>query len=121
MSAHPQIAIQRFNEVLARVRYPTFYFVVSESKGSLYLQIQCDDKCNVTGNDTRWQSRKWLLSVHMTDGEIVQTAFKAILTALEHEAREKFTYRGFSIFDPHYDIEALVSLRSDPASTKERS
>lgn len=115
-----QMAIQRFHRCLAKCEYPTFRFVVAEAKGSFFLQIECDDKCNVTGADMKWKSRKWLLSVHMTDGEIVQTAFKAVLTALEHEAREKFTYRGVTVFDPHYDIEALVELRQNPTSMKER-
>jgi hypothetical protein len=112
--------IDRFANVLARVSYPGFYFIVSASNGGSYLQIKFTGPCNVTGEECEWKSRKWLLSTHMTDGEIVQTAFKAVLTALEHEARERFTYRGWSIFDPHYDVEALVKLRSQGKSIKER-
>ena len=56
----------------------------------------------------------------MVDGEIVQTAFKAVLTALEHEARENFTYRGHSIFDPHWDVEKLVELRAKDGAIKGR-
>jgi hypothetical protein len=67
-----------------------------------------------------WRGRKWFLSEHMTDGEVVQTALMACLAASEHEIREQFKYRGVSIFDPHYDIERLVELRKDPASIKER-
>lgn len=113
--------IHHFSDVLTRVDYPKFYFVVGVVNDSYYMQIECNDKCNVSGADVRWKSRKWNLSVHMTDGEIVQTAFKAVLTALEHEAREKFTYRDVAIFDPHYDIEKLVELRKQPDSIKERS
>lgn len=115
-----QNQILRFNDVLSRVTYPNFYFVVGVKKGVSYLQIQCQSKCNVTGVDKMWKTRKWLLSRHMTDGEIVQTAFKATLTALEHEMREQFKYRDAPIFDPHYDIEKLVELRSNPVNLKER-
>jgi hypothetical protein len=45
----------------------------------------------------------------MTRSELVQTAFKAVLTSIEHEAREQFTYKGARVFGPHFDIEALVS------------
>lgn len=113
--------ISRFDDVLTRVSYPKFYFVVGVVNGSYYMQIECNDKCNVTDAEITWKSRKWNLSVHMTDGEIVQTAFKAVLTAMEHEVREKFTYRDVAIFDPHYDIEKLVELRKQPNSIKERS
>lgn len=111
--------IHSIRDILARVAYPQMRFNVFYD-ASLYLQIEFDAVCNVTGNAMSWTSRKWKLSPHMTDSEIVQTAFKAVLTALEHEAREQFTYRGVSIFDPHYDIERLVELRKDPASLSVR-
>jgi hypothetical protein len=40
------------------------------------------------------KSRKWLLSAHMTKTEIVNTAWFAVKTAIEHEAREEFFYQG---------------------------
>lgn len=57
-----------------------------------------------------WTGRKWYVSSYSTKFEVVQTALKAVLTALEHEAREKFTYQGVAIFQPHMDLDALVKL-----------
>lgn len=92
-----------------------------DTRGYWYLQVvDVNAIDNVTGAPTAWRGRKWLLSDHMTDGEIVQTAFKAILTAVEHEVRETFLYKGAAIFDPHYDIEKLVELRKRPDALKER-
>jgi len=70
--------------------------------------------------------RKWRLSQHMTKSEIVQTAFKAILTAEEHEVREKFLYRGHAIFGPHLNVDALVgfsqlALDARPKKKEEKS
>jgi hypothetical protein len=116
-----QSFLKRASDILARVQFPGFAFVTAEKvPGVVYLQITCDSKCNVTGVPLKWSSRKWLLSEHMTDGEIVQTAFKATLTAIEHEARETFLYRGQPVFGPHYDIEHLVALRSRPDALKKR-
>lgn len=56
------------------------------------------------------KTRKWLLSTHMTKSELVQTAFKCLLTAVEHEARENFKYRGHPIFGPHLSVDKLVEL-----------
>lgn len=75
---------------------------------------------NVSGAPLAWKGRKWLLSKHMTDGEIVQTTFLALMTAIEHEAREQFFYKGEAVFDPHYDIEKLVELHRRPDALKER-
>jgi hypothetical protein len=57
----------------------------------------------------------------MTVSEIVQTAFKATLTALEHETREKFRYRDAAIFGPHFNVERMVALAGDPSATDERA
>ena len=82
-----------------------------------YLQVYKDGVCNVTSETYPVNGRKWRLSPHMTRSEIVQIALKAVLTAEEHEVRERFKYRGRSIFDPHYDVDQLWRLRGlgDPA------
>lgn len=54
--------------------------------------------------------RKWILSQHMTKSEIVSTAFKAALTAEEHECREGFRYKGKKIFGPHFDVDVLTEI-----------
>ena len=78
-----------------------------------YLQVRATTKDNATGEPGyTWSGRKWFLSPHMTSSEVVQTALKAVLTAVEHEVREQFLYRGHSIFDPHYDLDLLVKLRA---------
>lgn len=57
-----------------------------------------------------WQyGRKYRLSKHMTEGEVVQTMFAAALAAEEHEARESFLYRSKRVFNPHLSIDALLS------------
>jgi hypothetical protein len=65
--------------------------------------------------------RKWFLSPHMTESEVVATAFKALLTAEEHECRERFTYRGQRVFGPHIDVARVASLlESGELGTVER-
>jgi len=53
------------------------------------------------------KGRKWRISNFMVRTEIIQTAFKAVLVAMEHEVREKFLYRGKAVFGPHVSIDAL--------------
>ena len=76
--------------------------------------------CNVTGEPLPWWGRKYLVSHHMTDGEIVQTLFLAARVAMEHELREGFKYQGQAVFDPHFDIEKLVSLRAAAGAIRGR-
>lgn len=55
-------------------------------------------------------TRKWLISPDATDSQIVQTAFKCVLTSAEHRCREAFKYKGVRVYGPHYDVEDLVEL-----------
>ena len=105
--------VERIAAVLTDIEYPGIKIRIGEKAlGEVhYLQVSCPEgRCNATGEPMAWTGRKWLLSEHMTETEIVWTAFKAILTALEHEAREKFLYRGVAIADSHTDVNALVEM-----------
>jgi hypothetical protein len=53
-------------------------------------------------------TRKWLISPHACESEIVRTCFKCIATSMEHRAREGFKWKGARIFGPHIDIYALL-------------
>lgn len=46
----------------------------------------------------------------MTKDEVVSTALKLVLTAYEHEVREKFLYKGERIFGPHFDVDFLADV-----------
>ncbi len=83
------------------------------SQEELWLLVAIETGDADTGLSGTQRSRKWRLSEHMTRSEVVQTALKAVLTAVEHEAREKFLYRGRAIFGPHFDVDELARLCDD--------
>ena len=77
-----------------------------------YMQIRCEEGIDtVTGEVVSWTSRKWMLSPHMCRTEVVRTAYKAYIAAIMHEAQETFKYKDVAIFDPHYDVEALIEAK----------
>lgn len=100
----------RIKALLDRIKFNDWVFVVGFDGSQLYLQVQADEPCSETGEMHRWHGRKWRLSKHMTDSEVIQTAFLAVMTAVEHETREQFTYRGHAVYSPHYDVQKLVGL-----------
>lgn len=51
--------------------------------------------------------RKWMLSWHMTESEVVRTAYKAALAAEEHECSENFLFNGAMLFNPHMHLGHL--------------
>ena len=46
----------------------------------------------------------------MVKSEIVATAFKCVMTSMEHRVREWFLYRDRAIYHPHYDVDALHAI-----------
>lgn len=111
------LTLETARAVLANVSFPdTDFIVVDEGRAGFFLQVQQTGACNVGGRPMTWRGRKWRLSNFMTKSEVVQTAFLAVLTAVEHETREQFKYRGAAIFGPHFDVERLVTLAANPAA-----
>lgn len=111
---------KHFRSILDEVKYPGFEFELVSHADEYWLRIACDGVDNETGKPHRWHGRPWRLSTHMTNGEVVQTAFLALKVAIEHEMRELFTYKGATVFNPHFDIDRLVSFASTKKSIKER-
>lgn len=91
--------------------------------GRAYVQVLFMDKDRITGKEELQRCRKWYLSYHMTNSEVIRTTFMAVEAAMLHEVQEAFKYKGQRIFNPHMDYEALaevmqrkeigVSLRED--------
>lgn len=94
--------------VLECVRHRDWRFHLQEEP--LALQVHFIGVDASSGLPALVHGRKWLLSEHMTKSELVQTAFKAVVTALEHEAREHFLYKGRPVFGPHFDVDELSLL-----------
>lgn len=115
--------VKTMTALIESVECGEFEFHVRVDNQRPYLQIQSADTCTVTGLPYHWHGRKWFLSPHMTDSEIVQTAWAAAKMAMEHELRETFKWEGECIFRPHFDIRALHEIsranRVDERTTPE--
>lgn len=92
------------------IKFPPYTFVIIYEGTRAYLQGQYVEADTKTGNDEMQKTRKWLLSPFMTKSEVVQTVFKCALTSMEHRTREHFTYQGYRVYSPHYDVDALIEL-----------
>lgn len=114
-------AIARLSLALQHVTYPGYTFVIvqdSESNSNaIGLRAYFLAEDIQTKKVTRQYTRKWLLSEHMTNSELVQTALKCVLTSLEHEARENFKYMNAPVFGPHFDVDDLVLLCNQGGDT----
>lgn len=107
------MTLDQIRDVIAQCAFEDFDFRVIAMGDHFILQATWSEIDIVTDRYSTQHSRKWLLSPHMTRSEIVQTAFKLAVTAVEHRARETFKYRGRRIFGPHFDVDALCEICAD--------
>lgn len=94
--------------ILSKIQFRDWEFSVGPSGESYLMQVCFTAIDSKTSVPAKQSGRKWYISRFATKSEIVQTALKAVLTALEHEAREDFKYRGETIFAPHFDVDSMV-------------
>ena len=97
--------------VVAECAFPDYTFKIDVSRtGAVYLQATYMEPDTLTGNTELQYTRRWFLSPEMNRSEIVSTAFKCIITSMEHRTREWFLYAGRAIYQPHYDVDALWKI-----------
>lgn len=100
--------------ILDNIKYLDWKFTVkgriANPEVPVSMQVSFEAPCTKTGEEQGWKSRKWIISQHMVKSEIVLTAFKAMMTAIEHEARESFFVEGQPIFGPHINVDVLIGL-----------
>jgi hypothetical protein len=102
---------RRVASVLHSVEFPDHTWHVTEDGDGVRFHARFFAPCNVNGGDPEEQrTRRWGIRPAASDSEIVATAFKCVLTSLEHEAREQFKYRGRAVFGPHMDVDELWKL-----------
>lgn len=102
--------LEQIKEIVEQIKFSNWEFIIKEKNDVPYLQIQFMGACNDSGSVERQYCRKWQLSYYMVTSEVVRTAYKAVLAAVEHEASENFYYKNARIFNPHVDVEALVEV-----------
>ena len=92
------------HSIIADITFPNWTFVLEERDPGFLLYARFSA---MEGQQT---TRKWYISPWATKSELVQTALKLVITALEHEAREQFRYKDVAVFGPHFDVDRLHEI-----------
>lgn len=87
--------------------------------GRVFIQIIFNAPCTKDGEVKEWHGRKWYLSEHMTDDEIVKTTYSAFKACVEHEVMESFKVDGIILFNPHLDFEQLLAISHNEVRRKD--
>jgi len=79
-------------------------------KGRLYLQFSYKAPCTKTSIVSDWKGRKWYLSSHMTEDEVIKTAYAAFQACINHEIMEGFKVDNIILFNPHVSYKELLKV-----------
>lgn len=110
------LSLEGLEEILSRIHFPGKAFRAGEQGDGWFLQIEYLEDDVVTGESAMQRGRKWYVSRHATESEVVQSALVACLASAEHQVREHFTYQPTeddkprAIFGPHFSSAVLYSI-----------
>lgn len=76
----------------------------------VFIQIVYSCECTKGGNEETWKGRKYYLSEHMTDDEIIKTVYTAFEQCIKHEVMEGFKIDNKVLFNPHINFEELLKI-----------
>jgi hypothetical protein len=104
-------SIEEIKEIINQITYKRGWKIMVSIDGARpVLQVEFQGADAVTGKIETQKCRKWYLSYHMCNNELVGTAFKAIQAAEEHETREFFRYKNVRVMNPHFSYDDIVLL-----------
>lgn len=111
---------ESLQKLVDEMSYNDWMFMLRYNGDVPYLQIRfwAPDNMDPNGKMQLQSCRKWMLSYHMCNEEVLSTGLKATLAAVEHETRELFKWKGQPIYRPHYSIDALYELSKSNAVEK---
>lgn len=97
--------------IASKLSFRDWVFRIEEKGDGFLLQVRFTGKDSVTGKPELQSCRKWYISSHSTHVEVLRTAWKAVLAAIEHEAGEDFKYEGVAVYNPHLDPRIPTEVR----------
>ena len=102
---------EHIQQIIDRITYkPEWEFHIFPKGDGFLIQIRFVAADNITGKNEMQYCRKWYVSSHAVENEVVTTVFKAIIAAEEHEIKEKFKFDRVMIFNPHLDYTELAKV-----------
>lgn len=87
--------------------------------GRFFLQVFYNSPCSKTGEVKEWRGRKWYLSEHMLEDEIVKTVYSAFKACVEHEIMEGFKIGDTVLFNPHTNYKHLLKVSNFEVQRKQ--
>lgn len=96
-------------DIVNRIVYKDWKFRLQDKGDGWLIQATFLAPDIHTGADETQYCRKFYISSHACDSEIIRTAYLAIQQAEAHEMNEQFKFDNVAIFDPHLNYKNLAA------------
>lgn len=101
---------EQLSVIVGKIAYKNWEFRIQEKGNGFLVQAIWPAPDANTGKIEIQKGRKWYVSPHASEGEIVRTFYKVVEAAEIHELQEHFKYCGQKIYNPHLHPEDLAVL-----------
>ena len=116
------MTVEQIEQIINDVQFELqarYRFLVTLRGSAMLLYATYNEPDINTGVIELQTTRKWWISEHSTETEVVQTILKCVLTSTEHRTREAFIYKSKRCFGPHIDVAAHI-VAADSADVREK-
>ncbi len=108
------MTFEQIAEIINQCTYKKWSYILHDDVNEgLWLQLKWIERDCKNNIETEQKSRKWKLSYHMCENELVRTYYKAVKCALEHELDEQFMFKNMPVFNPHINYSDIVKCISE--------
>lgn len=105
--------LDKIKSIVSHVKYKDWQFVVGKKGDGFLIQVQfMGEDTDGSGKLELQKCRKWFVSQHSVDSEVIRSCFLAIRQAEEHELCEHFHYKGHQVYNPHLDMNSMAEFIS---------
>ena len=108
----PKLTRCEIEDILSKIKFMDRTFRLLQKGDGYLLQMEyLEADVEKPGSEPVKQStRKWYISTHMTDSEVVETAWACVQRSQHHIASEHFTYCGKRVYSQHFDVHARLDM-----------
>ena len=113
--SQPPMSFEQLNSILNKIKYKDWKLIAQNYTDCYVIKWVFLDK-DVTNpydhNLYEQHCRKWFISKHSTESEVIRSAYLAVIQAEMHEAAEQFQFNDVRLFDPHTNYTDLANYMS---------
>lgn len=113
----PRLTRQQVRAIVDRIKFKDRTFLLLDKGDGFLLQMEYfePDVEKPGSPPVSQKTRKYYLSPHSTESEIVETAWLCVQRSQWHVASEYFTYDGRRVYSQHFSVRARIKMCDDQA------